>query len=207
MNLKEFAQAVETTTAKIDVSAIEFQVAGHTTITYRSELAKLQEQLLNATRALEDKKAALLLSGAIQGKNAELREADLRVQLKDERELVELIELGILTNKTYLENAEAEARVHAKMLEASMSYLHFLASPGAMIIAVEAEKVAYEQAIMSNLDHLQKEVENQVAENGNADLGTGTEGVFVHIMERDEHDEGEQDLFARPPYRPEHNDE
>ncbi|MFA5409472.1 MAG: hypothetical protein WC343_11930 [Bacilli bacterium] len=59
--------------------------------TARIEMHEVSERDLAARTALKQKEAALLLSGAIIGKNAETRDAQLKEGCKEELEAVEAV--------------------------------------------------------------------------------------------------------------------
>jgi len=61
--------------------------------TARIEMHEVSERDLAARTALKQKEAALLLSGAITGKNAETRDAQLKEGCKEELEAVEAARL------------------------------------------------------------------------------------------------------------------
>lgn len=88
---------------------------------YKAEKNLLMEieSLEIARRALEEKKNSLILSGAIDGKNAEIRNAQLDTATKTEREDVAARELFVSRSKASLDyerNRFAALKAIARLL-------------------------------------------------------------------------------------------
>lgn len=138
-------------------------------IKLRQEQIKILDSLRFAERAYEDKKAALLISGSIEGKNAETREANLRMSLVTEQDELDLYTTALKINQLELQNALSRIELAKTELTASTAEFGWLGGPGAFAMALEAES---RQQMGESIQHMAEAEPN------------ATPGVFVHVTER-----------------------
>ena len=106
----------------------------------RQRLTEVNSKLLAVSRAYEDKKAALLISGAIEGKNAETREANLRMNLSEELSELELCELAVKNIRLELDSNLSACEMLKALISAGAAEFSWLGGPGAFAMALEAEQ-------------------------------------------------------------------